>query len=65
MWKAVRIGAAAVLAATLAVSAAACGSDEPTASDEKVTLSYAVWDKNQVPVIEELAAAFTAESCTR
>ncbi|MFC7244114.1 ABC transporter substrate-binding protein [Catellatospora aurea] len=61
MWKAVRVGAAAVLAAALAVTAAGCGSDEPAAGDETVTLSYAVWDKNQVPVMEELAAAFTKD----
>jgi multiple sugar transport system substrate-binding protein len=51
-----------MLAAALAVTAAGCGADEPGAgADEKVTLSYAVWDKNQVPVMEELAAAFTKD----
>ncbi len=62
MWKAVRTGAAVMAAAVLAVTVAGCGADEPTAgADEKATLSYAVWDKNQVPVMEELAAAFTKD----
>ena len=61
MSKPLRLALAAILAAALAVSAAGCGSDEPAASDEKVTLSYAVWDKNQVPVMEEIAAAFTKD----
>lgn len=62
MSKAVRLGVAAVLAAALASTAVGCGSgDDAGDSGAKVTLSYAVWDKNQVPVMEELAAAFTKD----
>jgi multiple sugar transport system substrate-binding protein len=60
---------------TLAVSAvvmtAACGGngdggdndDESNgAAQGPVTLSYAIWDANQAPIMEELAEAFTAQN---
>lgn len=47
---------------TLVFTAAGCGddaaSDDPNAA---ATLSYALWDKNQVPAMQELADAFTKE----
>lgn len=52
----------AVLVGTLlAVSACSGGGDDKTAADPnaKVTLSYGVWDANQKPVMESLAAEFT------
>ncbi|GAB3973646.1 hypothetical protein GCM10027615_37410 [Plantactinospora veratri] len=52
-----------MLAAALTFSVAACGSDGEVA-DGPVTLSYMVWDTNQVPVMKELAAAFTKEHPT-
>src|SRR5687767_13825096 len=58
----VRLGLTAMVAAALALSTAGCGADDSGGdSDGPVTLSYAVWDVNQVPVMEELAAAFTRE----
>ncbi|MBT2229259.1 sugar ABC transporter substrate-binding protein [Nonomuraea sp. NEAU-A123] len=61
MRKSARLGAA-VFGVVLAVSACSAGGDEPaaTAGQEKVTLSYAMWDNNQKPVMEELGKAFTA-----
>lgn len=45
--------------ATAACGGGDTGNDDPNA---KVTLSYAVWDKNQVPAMQQLATAFTAEN---
>ncbi|MEV0345163.1 sugar ABC transporter substrate-binding protein [Nonomuraea sp. NPDC050680] len=61
MRKSARLGAA-VFGVVLAVSACSAGDDEPGAAggQEKVTLSYAMWDNNQKPVMEELGKAFTA-----
>lgn len=65
MSRPVRLGLAAMVAAALALTAAGCGDDAPAGGDSgPVTLSYAVWDANQVPVMEELAAAFTKEHPT-
>lgn len=65
MFRPVRLGLTAMVAAALAISAAGCGDDKPAGGDGgPVTLSYAVWDTNQVPVMEELAAAFTKEHPT-
>ncbi|GAA5049810.1 multiple sugar transport system substrate-binding protein [Thermocatellispora tengchongensis] len=53
---------AALLGVVLAVSACSGGNEPATTaagSQERVTLSYAVWDNNQKPVMEELAAEFT------
>lgn len=58
----VRPGVTALVAAALAIGVAGCGADSGNEAGEKVTLSYAVWDKNQVPVMEELAAAFTKDN---
>jgi len=61
MSRPVRLGLTAMVAA-LALTAAGCGDDAPAGDTSgPVTLSYAVWDVNQVPVMEELAAAFTTE----
>lgn len=59
--------AALALAGTTALmmAIAACGSGDKSGSDDtnaKVTLSYAVWDKNQVPAMQQLASAFTKEN---
>ncbi len=56
--------------AALAVIVAACGSDDPAAIgvdedpdlDTDVTLSYWLWDSNQLPAYEQCAADFTEES---
>ncbi|WP_067500408.1 sugar ABC transporter substrate-binding protein [Actinoplanes sp. TFC3] len=52
-------GAVALVAAT-----AACGDDDSGRTDPNatVTLSYAVWDKNQVPAMQEIASAFTKQN---
>ncbi|GIJ48227.1 sugar ABC transporter substrate-binding protein [Virgisporangium aliadipatigenens] len=55
-----RHGLAAMVSLVLAVALAGCGDDDE-AADGPATLSYAVWDVNQVPVMEELAAAFTKD----
>ncbi|WP_219462316.1 ABC transporter substrate-binding protein [Nonomuraea rhizosphaerae] len=48
----------------LAVSATACGggSGETPKAAEKVTLTYSLWDPNQLPAYQECATAFTAAS---
>ncbi len=61
MWKPLRSGLAVIAAAALATSVAGCGGEDRPADDGPVTLSYMVWDVNQVPVMKELAAAFTKE----
>lgn len=43
--------------ATLIAGATACNQTQPESNN--VTLSYAVWDKNQVPIMEELASEFS------
>ncbi|MEV6850268.1 sugar ABC transporter substrate-binding protein [Actinoplanes sp. NPDC051411] len=51
--------------AALMMAIAACGSGDNSGSDDtnaKVTLSYAIWDKNQVPAMRQLASAFTREN---
>ena len=58
-----RIGTAVLTA--LALTLAGCSGDDDGGGssdpDEKVTLSYAVWDQTQKPAMEELAKAFTAQ----
>ncbi|MEV4470650.1 sugar ABC transporter substrate-binding protein [Nonomuraea sp. NPDC049504] len=60
MWKSARSGAALLCAALLA---SACGGGEQAGagaqSQDKVTLSYGVWDATQQEVMNELAAEFT------
>ncbi|GIH25062.1 sugar ABC transporter substrate-binding protein [Acrocarpospora phusangensis] len=48
----------------LAVLTAACGGTAPEtpAAKEKVTLTYSLWDPNQLPAYQECADAFTASS---
>jgi multiple sugar transport system substrate-binding protein len=53
------LGVTALLVSTTACGSGDTGSDDPNA---KVTLSYAVWDKNQVPAMQQLATAFTQEN---
>src|SRR5215467_68132 len=56
-----RLGLSALTVAALSAGLAACSSDKPSDDpNAKVTLSYAVWDKNQVPIMQELASTFTA-----
>ncbi len=55
-----RISVALVGMTALAATATGCSANAPTDDpNAKVTLSYAVWDKNQVPIMEELASTFT------
>ena len=56
-----RIGVALVGVAAVLAAATACGNDSGSNDDPnaKATLSYAVWDKNQVPAMQKLAADFT------
>ena len=56
-----RIGTAVLSAVALAL-AGCSGDDGDGGSDpnEKVTLSYAVWDQTQKPAMEELAKAINA-----
>ena len=55
-----RVWGTAVLA--LGLTLAGCsGGDDPADPNEKVTLTYAVWDNNQKPAMEQLATAFTAQ----
>jgi multiple sugar transport system substrate-binding protein len=52
---------AVVLAVAGAVLATGCGAGDEggSAGGGEVTLTYAVWDKNQVPAMEKIAAEFT------
>ena len=59
MRKSARFGAA-LLGVVLSVPACS-GGEESGGGQDKVTLSYAVWDNNQKPVMEELAAEFTKD----
>ncbi|WP_239158984.1 ABC transporter substrate-binding protein [Winogradskya humida] len=54
-----RIGTALLGIAALALTAACSGGGDDESGNEKVTLSYAVWDQNQKPAMESLAAEFT------
>ncbi|GAA3533116.1 sugar ABC transporter substrate-binding protein [Nonomuraea rosea] len=60
MWKSARSGAALLCAALLA---SACGGGEQAGtgapSQEKVTLSYGVWDATQQAVMQELGTEFS------
>src|SRR4051812_24108002 len=52
-------GVVALLATTAACSGGSGGSGS-AGSDEKVTLTYGLWDKNQVPGMEKIATEFKA-----
>jgi multiple sugar transport system substrate-binding protein len=54
-----RLLLAALGLGVLATSVAGCGNDSGSGDSGPATLSYAVWDKNQVPAMEQIAAAFT------
>ncbi|WP_244875675.1 ABC transporter substrate-binding protein [Winogradskya consettensis] len=54
-----RIGTALLGVVALALTAACSGGGDDESGNEKVTLSYAVWDQNQKPAMESLAAEFT------
>lgn len=55
-----RIGVALVGLAALVAAGTGCGKTSGgNDANAKVTLSYAVWDKNQVPAMQQLASAFT------
>ncbi|WP_350350246.1 sugar ABC transporter substrate-binding protein [Microbacterium sp. A8/3-1] len=53
---------AATAAAVLALSACSSTPSGEGSSGGDVTLSYAIWDENQKPAMEEIAAAFTEEN---
>jgi multiple sugar transport system substrate-binding protein len=52
--------------AALMMTVTACGGGDDSDNDAntKVSLSYAVWDKNQVPAMRQLASSFTKENPT-
>ena len=55
-----KVLSAALLTGLLAVAGCSGGDDKATSDpNAKVTLSYGVWDANQKPVMESLAAEFT------
>lgn len=54
-----RFGTALLGIAALALSACSGGGSDDS-GDQKVTLSYGVWDQNQKAAMQELATAFTA-----
>lgn len=68
MKKLVSIAMAALLVAVAGCSgggpssAPAGTTGQPAASGEKVTLTYAMWDKNQMPAIEEMAKKFNEKN---
>ncbi|MEV7610699.1 sugar ABC transporter substrate-binding protein [Microbacterium sp. NPDC089320] len=53
---------AASAAAVLALSACSSSTGGESSSDGDVTLSYAIWDENQKPAMEDIAAAFEKEN---
>ena len=53
---------AASAVAVLALSACSSSTGGDTSSGGDVTLSYAIWDENQKPAMEEIAAAFEKEN---
>ncbi len=50
-----------LLAGALAASLGGCASGQTPASDEKVRLSYGIWDASAEPAMKQIAAAFTKE----
>lgn len=46
----------------LMFSLAACGASSGSSKDGKVNLTFALWDTNQEPVMQQLAEAFTKEN---
>lgn len=67
MKKLVSIAMAALLVAVAGCSgggqsSAPDGTTDSAASGEKVTLTYALWDKNQMPAIEEMAKKFNEKN---
>ncbi|MFV0375234.1 ABC transporter substrate-binding protein [Microbacterium sp.] len=53
--------AAAALALTACSGTTSSDTTSTAAADEPVTLSYAIWDQNQQPAMEEIVAAFEKE----
>ena len=53
---------AASAAAVLAFSACSSSAGGESSSGGDVTLSYAIWDENQKPAMEDIAAAFEKEN---
>ena len=53
---------AASAAAVLALSACSSSTGGESSSGGDVTLSYAIWDENQKPAMEDIAAAFEKEN---
>ena len=54
-----RLLLAALGLGVLATSVAGCGNDGGSGDSGPATLSYAVWEKNQVPAMQQIAEAFT------
>lgn len=53
-------GIVALVAATAACSSGTGTGTSASGGGDKVTLTYGVWDKNQAPVMQKIADAFTA-----
>lgn len=54
------LGIVALVAATAACSSGTGTGTSASGGGDKVTLTYGVWDKNQAPVMQKIADAFTA-----
>lgn len=51
----------ATVAAGGVILAGCAGSQDQGGSDQKVDISYAIWDKNQLPAMQKVADAYTKE----
>lgn len=60
--KARKFAALLLCTAMVVASFAGCKSNSAASGNEKVTLKYALWDKNQEPTIRKMADQFTKEN---
>ncbi|MFF2371960.1 ABC transporter substrate-binding protein [Agromyces sp. NPDC058110] len=56
-----RITASLAVSAAAAIALAGCSGAGGAGADGDVTLTYAIWDQNQQPAMEQIADAFTEE----
>lgn len=57
-----KIAALLLCATVVAASSAGCKQSAAVSEDKPVTLKYALWDKNQEPVLREIADKFTEKN---